>query len=66
MHCLQAVDLIGKKPSKKLDEIHKKVRNCISFMEEDKYFGLVTNDFESPSEEIVSQACKLANQENRI
>ena len=39
MHCLQAVDLIGKKPSKKLDEIHKKVRNCISFMEEDKYFG---------------------------
>lgn len=39
MHCLQAVDLIGKKPSKKLSEIHKNVRRYVSFMEEDTYFG---------------------------
>lgn len=36
---LQAVDLIGKKPSAKLEQLHKKLRERITFMEEDFYFG---------------------------
>ena len=39
MHCLQAVDLIGKRPSKKLAEIYEKGWKYISFLEEDNYFG---------------------------
>ena len=49
--------------------LKKDIDRCegqLPLLQEDKYFGLVTNDFESPAEEIVSQACKRANQENLI
>ena len=40
MHCLQAVDMIGKKPSAKLQKVHEEARKSgILFIEEDYYFG---------------------------
>lgn len=40
MHCLQAVDLVGKEPSRRLGEIAKAVRGeRVEFIEEDSYFG---------------------------
>ena len=39
MYGLQSIDLLGLEPSSKLGEIKKKVRQHISYMPVDKYFG---------------------------
>lgn len=43
-----------------------KMKGQLPLLDEDKYFGFVTNDFDSPAEEIVRQAAKRCNQEKLI
>jgi histidine ammonia-lyase len=57
--CLSAVDFLEKTPSKKLSQIKEKVREHITFMEKDRFFG---PDIAQAHDFVLADLTKLAAQ----